>query len=208
VVRVAGFWRETISPLWTKSPRRVVSETKHALNSCQYPPTWNRIVGASFEYRVNGVETIWNRAHPLVAAVSTEAWQWSAQAFRSGQDPLELRDGSLKDRANAAAWILRMLCTEQDDVWNGLVERAPHCVQDLWNVLFPRARRGALPPGLALWVQKSHDSLLYRVMREGWSVLHADGSDDRAEIEKWMPDPGPDWTVQVDRKKTHPAGMK
>jgi hypothetical protein len=91
-------------------------------------------------------------------------------------------------------WLGRLLDMQnRADVWNGLIEREPAIVSDLWGMIFGRALsqhdsmlilRGSLP-----------HSFLSRVSLTGWETL----SD--KELLEQLPDPGPDWTLVIEHSE-------
>jgi hypothetical protein len=186
-------------PLWDK----LKSSSAHELKSCQFPPRWRNLCGVQFVDRdyLGAPTSMWNRAHPLCRATDSSALKWCANTFKSSLDPLPHKMSLLGDQGRCAGWVITCLSKAAADLWDGIKERDPSFLPELWSQLFRQGSRPIARPRFVLlhWFQGTNPRL--RVLSpEGWRVLKADKSQDRPEIESFLPDPGPDWRLELDIK--------
>jgi hypothetical protein len=140
--------------------------------------------------------TLWNPRHLLAKELqaNADAWNWAESVLQDSLDPLPLRTSLLANPGRAAAWIIRMIQSEATELWNGLNDRDPSFLDDVWRLLFPtrnRRQSGVAAPILT-WREESMRNCLNRLTPEGWSIIMR-----HEEIVALLPPPGDDWTLRV-----------
>ncbi|XXX74790.1 hypothetical protein WMF30_44775 [Sorangium sp. So ce134] len=187
---------------------RESSLQRRAVPTAAFPPAWKHLacIGHLETHALGRSRTeVWNDDHPLVLLVDRESLEWvhtvlgqpdSNRSRRVGvDDPRPYRDVLFQSRSRAAAWIIRCLEFNNDEVWNGLVEDDPGFLAEIWRLVFGDAARlscGAWQPVIRFGMFfRGDDGLgLVSITPEGWV------SDDKAKgLEGVLPEPGEDWTA-------------
>ena len=182
---------KTLIPIWEKNPYNNSTRKSSFLSSCLFPPVWKNLVGVSFCRMFDSSRVFWNKNNKFFQCVTKEAWEWAKQISNCERFYVEFRDKLLNDMPCASAWLLRMLQTKSADLWNGIIERDSDFAQELWNN-FRKRSRNTVPNALLLWEQDSYSSKLRIISPHGWKDF---SHHDSKEIDKWLPDPGYEWTV-------------
>jgi len=191
------YWFQ-VAALWTADSSKA-GATHVAGMTCLFPPKWSHICGVKFGYYSGLHEpcVVWNPKHPLLRLVDAAAWDWCREQFNSSLDPLPHKGGLLLHRGRAAAWILLCLRQEKYDLWEGLNDRDDNFLGDLWKLVFGikgRPGKRFFPP-LYEWVEESSDSQLRILSPNGWTTNKREPGRNLAEIEKYFPNPGPNWCL-------------
>ena len=197
IVRADIGYRITMGPLWERNLSHESSVTESIIQKTIFPPTWSQIVAVEFPFRSTA---IWNRDHYLVRLISEEAWRWARHSQKRHDDPLALRTELLKDRARAAAWIVRMLELGARELWLGLSDRDVEFLSAVWRVAFLSEKTTDGSTAVAMWVDDASDSRLRVVTPSAWDLYRVDRISGSEQTDRWMPDPGPDWTLLVERE--------
>jgi hypothetical protein len=186
-----------LSPVWTEK-LSAARPTHSAGLTCRFPPRWNHISGAQFESYANQYTpaTIWNPENIVVLAVTPEGWTWCTANFKESLDPLPVRGSLLIEKARAASWILMCLQAEQVDIWNGLSDRDSSFLPAVWSIVFGAEASSQTGPEVLQWVEASIDPRLRSLTPGGWGAYRL--RDKETKVEKYLPDPGADWTVTLD----------
>jgi hypothetical protein len=189
-------YRFSAIPFWTQKPKEKVT---HIVGlTCRFPPNWSTVIGIrvydySGEYRYT---YIWNSRHPILRAIDASGWEWVQNSFRDTLDPLPLKSDVLNNKSRAASWLVLCLEKQAKDLWNGLNDRDPLFLKELWMLLFKsRSRsdsRSTIP--VCHWVQDV--SILNVLTPEQWSSYSGNWTKFR---EQYMPDPGPEWRLEIIR---------
>jgi hypothetical protein len=144
---------------------------------------------------------VWNRVHRLFALSDREGVDWCHKYLANSLDPLASRDELLGDRGRAASWILLCLEHALNELWDGLKERDPQFLKEVWRTVFgPSADREQPWREVCQWVEDVPNSRLRVLTPEGWFVYR-----NSVEIEPRVPDSGKDWTlIQSGGEMLHP----
>ena len=121
---------------------------------------------------------LWNCAHPLILNLTSDSLEWVRSNLGKPEiDPLALRKSLTENPNRAAAWIFECLRLNHRQIWNGLIERAPDFLREVWAV--------ALSEGFTHLV--IHTSIGGAVIRpDSWEFS-----------EMVLPDPGEDWKIRA-----------
>jgi hypothetical protein len=126
----------------------------------------------------------------LARAVDREALQWCQATFASDLDPLPQRDTILSSRSRAAAWVVRLLSSGiAAETWAALKDNQPDLLNALWETIFGVATLRAHTNRL-VFVPRPYDILV--LSPSDVQFLSIPNSKQR---ERFLPNPGPDWTV-------------
>jgi hypothetical protein len=189
----------TMAPLWGSSRAQVVP--LHGAKSCRLPPNWRRLCGVLFGRgsALGARVAAWNVAHPLLRSIDLDGLAWCEQTFRSSLDPLPHKAGLLAATGRCAAWIMRCLDIGAADLWDGLRERDPSLLPEVLGRVLRGGPKTAHSPELVLlhWYEDTLDSLLRVLSPEGWRVYRVREEKDEPQIEHYLPDPGPDWRLEI-----------
>ena len=202
VDRVLGFteWgRIRAVPIWQKNPWSVVPSGQPASPSCRFPPAWKNIVGIAFDDIDSAPQVLWNPGNRIVRLALTQGPISRVDFEHDLTDAIELRERTLTDAAKAAAWVLGILALLDSESleWDGLTEREPEFVSALWALLFPGVKSETTMHAVALWREKTPWSVLHLMTPTGRRTFGVRKSEDMDEIGRWMPSPGPDWTLEA-----------
>lgn len=183
------YYRPMVVPLWTLKVSKGRRASAGVVRTSRLPPSWKSLCGVQFAHFAKMFEgaTVWNREHPLVRALTPEAWGWASGLRVEFVDPLAISAEILSDRGRAAAWMLRILGSGLRELWLGCGERSPSFVEGLWQLLFAKGARSAL----CLWLEAASDSRLRIVGPDRWETCK-----ERSDVERWMPDPGDEWRLE------------
>ncbi|HAJ26871.1 MAG TPA: hypothetical protein DCG53_06435 [Syntrophus sp. (in: bacteria)] len=195
-----------ISGLWTSSLPS--SDVMHVMGVTSiFPPNWQNLCAVKFKYfyQTNIDEVVWNPHHPIVRAVDESSWTWCLDKFKASCDPLPHREEILTNKGRVAAWFVLCLQKEEKYLWDGLKDRDPLFLPQVWQIIFdiPVENRLAMLPQIIEWVQDTSPRL--RVLTpEGWDVCL-----ENEQIKKYLPDPGLEWrVVDKDRKMQEASWAK
>jgi hypothetical protein len=158
----------------------------------KFPPEWRQLCGVMFpSYAgLNGAALVWNASHPIVRQASAPAWEWCAQTFMASADPAPYRDKLLSDTAAAASWLLPCISRDSRLLWNGLPERDPKFLPELFRLLY-RGKRTPADLHMLLWVQNPpFGSRLQVIDPQQWATV-----EDGAAIRNHLPKPSVAWTI-------------
>ncbi len=177
-------YRFTVAPLWT-GDSSIDGATHAAGMTCAFPPKWSHISGVQFDVYSGLHEpcVIWNPRHPLLRSIDAASWEWCREIFNSSLDPLPQKGALLMHSGRAATWILLCLRQEKSDLWDGLKDRDPSFLIDLWRVVFggkSGSGKHSFPP-LYEWVENPTSSRLRILSPAGWI---AKKDEPHGEIEK------------------------
>jgi hypothetical protein len=89
----------------------------------------------------------------------------------------------------AASWLLQCIAQDSQLLWNGLPERDPKFLPELFNLLF-RTRKVPASPRLLLWVADPKGEKLRIVDSHQWGVVE----DDKI-VRQHLPTPPAAWTI-------------
>ena len=208
ILRSLSFpWRMSVAMLWERNPLRAPLKQPPPFASCRFSPKWKHVTGMLFNHSMHKTKAIWNPAHTLVRLVTEQAISWVVESDAANRDPLDLGRELSNDVARIAAWILKMLESGEAAIWNGLNERNPRFLKDLWTVLYPNRQSSVAPTPLAFWVEETHRSRLRVVTPESWRTLTLENAEEREECDQLMPDPGPAWTLVSDDDRGEDLGV-
>src|SRR5208283_1226111 len=144
--------------------------------------------------------SVWNPVHPIVRLAEAAGWEWCLEKFESTLDPLSVRDTLLSKPSRAASWILLCLQRGQHDLWNGLLDRDPSFLKDLWNTVSSLSAR--INPGIAQgifqFVEEPSDSRLRRLSPTGWTAYRS--LSNAAELKEYLPQVTSDWQLEIQHK--------
>ena len=192
------YWLKVV-PLWDALRPHEVSA--QSANSCRFPPGWRRVCGVLFDedsalgFRM----AVWNLSHPLFRSVDSEGLRWCDETFGSPPDPLPHKTALLSQNGRCAGWVMKCFDTAADGLWNGLKERDPSFLTEIFSRIFGHTSEkvGSSKPELIQWVEQSPYSFLRVVSPDGWTVYSTKHKNDLAKIEHYLPDPGPNWRLEV-----------
>lgn len=188
-----------LTPIWTAPPKFPPSSHVGGMTS-QFPPNWATLCGVQFEsyFSFEDGTHIWNREHSLVFHLDSEGWDWCTKVFLSSLDPLSQRNELLSTRSRASAWVIFCLKAQANELWDGLRDRDPTFLQDLWEVLFPeREQIKAKEKVICQWVEPAGRGRLCILSPSGWLALKSGEEQDYLVIKKYIPNPGSEWKVIV-----------
>jgi hypothetical protein len=188
-----------MAPIWTTSPKFIPSSHAAGITS-EFPRKWPSLCGIKFAHYFGYSESIhiWNPEHPIVSHLDSEGWDWSAKTFAKSLDPVPLKNEVLLKRSRASAWVILCLRSESHELWDGLKDRDPTFLPDLWEVVFPdRRENSSKVKVICQWVEGVPESRLRILSPTGWLALRCHNENDYAVIMKYLPDPGLEWKVIV-----------
>jgi len=189
--------------LGLKRPLLVHESVQNAVTGCaslaleiaDFPPSWPALchlelwTGSVHPYKLS------NPRHPLVQAITPQELTWAIGAFQKSLNPLPHRNVLCGNRGAAASWLLLCLARHERTLWYGLVENQPDFVEDIWRLIFVEDS-SAVKDGIG-----SHRSVyphtLNIITPLGWELFFADNIEHRTMFDRYMPDPGPEWTLQI-----------
>lgn len=181
-------------------------------SSASFPPAWKALAGVNILTQWN--PTVWNRDHPLLRAIDSDAWEWARTNFLSSKtfteltrqerleatDPRHELEELLESDRRIAAWIVLCLEAGQGEAWNRLAKEAPAVLADAWSQV----------PGLeeeeAIFFYG--DATLSRaafhmVTKTSWTTF-ADELAREVALER-LPDPGEKWKVSFGPRAAEPG---
>lgn len=191
--RNGGMWSSPIAAVWDHAPFTKATATV-GLQS-KFPPNWSRLSGVRIKHYhgASSDATIWNMDNILVKALCFSDWDWVTKKIKENPDHVPIKDELLKDRSKAIAWVLWFLVdSDLSKVWEGISERDQDFLKRVWKMIFDDDQCHA-----TLWIDDTSDSRLRMLSPKGWEVAH-----ETKEINNFMPDPGPDWTLEVPQDET------
>lgn len=185
--RVAAFWE--CEPKQT--PAHPVGLT------CSFPPEWHNVVGAQVSYDIHSADTdLWNSHHPIVRAIDAAGWEWALQSFMETLDPLPLKGDLLKHKSRAAAWVIHCFQAGANDLWDGLKDRDPSFLNDLWVLLFSLRSETATKLPIPICRIRENGAELDVLSSDGWSSYGEGTFDDKKHIRQYLPDPSSHWYLR------------
>jgi hypothetical protein len=127
----AGGW--DLCAVW--SPERDQEASNPLGETAYFPPNVTELIVYS---DVNAWHTrrVWNREHPVVAAVTRDAAHWCDINLPSNLDPLSVAEALLLDRSRAAWWLSRVIVDVKSDLWEAIADRDPDFLASLWKLVF------------------------------------------------------------------------
>ena len=189
----------SIVPLWHAFAKQRVDA--HGLNGCNFPPRWKSLCGVRWEDKfLNTSPMVWNRDHPLFRSINSDGLEWCRRTFSASLDPLPQKKALLSEKARCAAWVLLCLVGAAADLWDGLTERDVTFLPALWGRLLEKRSKAARPSQsvICYWIQELARTRLVVISPEGWHEFRRDREKDVPHIEHHLPDPGPDWRLDVE----------
>jgi len=182
-------WGFGMAPIWLRHPRNGPSPP---LLDSKFPPEWNELCGAKFEWYAgyNQPALVWNRSHPVVKQVNFSAWEWCTETFQTSADPVPHRDKLLSNSALAASWALQCIGQDSKQLWNGLPDRDPKFLPELFSLLF-QIRKVPASPRLLLWDEEPALSSLRIVDSQQWIDVRAD-----EDVRQHLPAPSAKWRIE------------
>lgn len=191
-----------LAPLWASAPTET-SCARHPLQmKAVFPPPWLTLCGAFFEnYNVPGSRvTVLNKNHRAVEASSIGAWDRVAAKLRQSADPLDLKDEILSDPCLTAAWLLLVIASPLNSqptyIWRGLVERDPSFLWAVWHLLFGPGQSVGNATPICFWTELPGDSQKFLEVLTPQDRRRY-GYQESAEIREHLPDPGPEWRLEI-----------
>lgn len=186
-------------PLWTTSPK--FAPCSHAVGiTSNFPRKWTTLGAVKFtDYSDDTNEThILNPNNHIISLIDSEGLDWCAEKFAVSMDPLPLMKEVLSSSGRASAWVTRCLRDESQELWDGLNDRDPTFLRNLWDLVFPdRKGTGSRDKVICKWVEDLDDSRLCVLSPNGWLDLYCYDQGHHLEIIKHLPDPGLEWKVIV-----------
>jgi hypothetical protein len=176
-------------PIWLKQPRQNAS--LESLES-KFAPEWHELCGARFDwYGGHSLPAVvWNGSNRLVQQVTSASREWCEMTFQTLIDPIPHRVNLLSDPALAASWILRCISGDEGEIWNGLPERDPQLLPELFRIAFA-SRKSNNVQILLFWIgTPGNDSRLRVITPQRWTTAR-----DSAEIKKYLPIPASAWKI-------------
>lgn len=194
------YWRFDLVPLWMRKPTKEPQQHPAGLIS-SFPPNLRHICGVQVEYYSDayGGRVIWNRSHPLIRQIDASGWDWCSDNFGPSLDPLPVKGALLSHKGRAASWVIRCLLADKQELWNGLLERDPNFLTDLWNVLsLPSVQTSPGTAGSVFQlVQSMSDYRLRELSPKGWLPDRWPYAKDK--VNELLQKVGPGWTLEVRR---------
>lgn len=189
-----------VVPVWTRRPS-AKDRPSYAGPVSEFPPTWDFICGVRLThfYRTRHGATIWNPAHPLLRLGGETAWRWCRSTFSESLDPVPVRRGVLSSPARAACWILMCLLRNQRDLWEGLRDRDPGFLQEVWRLALPgsEASGGEEAPFPVLQLLQHHELKLRSITPAGWATGRVGLIPARSDLERRLAAVSDDWVLRV-----------
>ena len=127
-------------------------------------------------------------------SVNASGWEWCKEKFRKSLDPLPHKASLLADKGKVSSWVILCLKQEQFEIWDGLKDRDPTFLRDVWSILFPAQKEAQTSNAIYEWVEDPTDSRLRILTPESWSASRPHKSKDLHDI---LPIPSPEWCVTV-----------
>jgi hypothetical protein len=169
-------------PIWEDLSPAAEDAWRPADWGAEFPPDAERLLGIG-----SGSERVWNLAHPVVPLPDRPAWEWATSTFAESVDPIPHAEELLESPARVAAWILLAVHLDQDEIWNGLADRAPDLLTDAWRVL------GVLGEDEPLldWVAPGRNGTLRRITTQAWRFEQGEAAID--QLIELFDDPPDQW---------------
>ncbi len=197
ICRITNY-KFAVAPVWCGP---TFSRTTHAagIPTAAFPPSWANLCGVrlpQFGPAGHGLDHVWNSAHPLIRLADADAWQLGAERFAGVHNPEKSRAELLSRPALAASWLLHCLLGTRQRIF----QRVPELTKRVWELLGDTIPANEWTGEILQWVEDSGmNSQLRIVTAAGWEPFYWKMQKDRATIEARLPDPGPEWTVEVTR---------
>ncbi len=187
-----------LAPIWTGELTERSDEFAMGPSSL-FPPEWRHIAGAYFRmyYADDKSAFIWNQENPIFSSVTRISRKWCLQTFHDSFDPLPVKASLLGDRSLGASWLLMCLKADQRDLWEGIRDRDPLFLNELWAVLQPVGRNEKSPRAVYFWSETTPESTLSVLSPTGWTVM----SSRSPEVARLVPVPSREWRIEVSSKK-------
>lgn len=158
----------------------------------KFPDSWRDVAAVTVHaVKSSGVMEVWSDDHPVAMTVSTEAWQWCKQHVRPYGDPAGHHAHILKDPSYAASWLMYVSTHHAREMWNGLAEREPAFVRNVWSLAFGGDEHADRP----IIAMRIAGRLEVNVITPAkWEEIELPGGD-AARVLSLLPEPGHEWTV-------------
>lgn len=194
-----GYGFEPVA-FWAHKPK--AKKTAHLIGlTCRFPPKWSNVVCVSVsDYsREYSRTNIWNPSHAVLRAIDASGWEWTLNFFRHTLDPLPFKGDVLKHKSRAASWVIRCLEQRAKDLWDGLNDRDPLFLKELWMLIFKSSSRSdmkSMNPVCQFTQARGLDSSLNVLNPERWATWDERDKRFRKYREQYLPDPGPEWHLK------------
>lgn len=192
------YYSPKIVGLWTSASRLGTLPILPWLPT-QFPKNWENLCGFQLEHfnEKHKSRFVWNTQHPLIKSLTVEAWEWCDSILGPSYDPLPKKEEILSQKSRCASWVL--ICIEENfhELWNGLKERDPTFLKNIWCKFFPKpivSRNGYTETPLIFGNYPDYDFSLCILNPDQWKV-----SQERDDFNFYLPDPGPDWKLGIQR---------
>ena len=136
--------------LWT-GPNKDDSGVAPCGPTCPFPPQWPSLLGVDSDFVPRRQSIVWNRNHPITRRISKIAWSWAQDRLSTSADPLPLKNELLGDSDKAACWIVWCIKNQEATLWNGLNDRDPTLLSELWLNAFGAVRATQCANKLYVW---------------------------------------------------------
>lgn len=170
-------------PIW----ERLVPWKEFTFRNCtaQFPPTWQALVGV--RHRTPSIE-IFNASGPLLMAAGPEA---SGRFGRFGRKSDPLPDRHSMNDQQLAAWVLHCIELGNADLWNGLSERSPDFLPEVWERIDGLSELEAL----VFWSRNMESTWSLDVVTPTQWERHQHASVIDKEFQRLLGTPDPDWVL-------------
>jgi hypothetical protein len=192
-------YKFSVAPVWCGP---TVSRPRHTagIPTAAFPPNWASVCGVQLSppgtQQARPLAGVWNSEHPLIRLVDADSWQWATERFAGVHNPEKFRAELLARPALAASWLLYCLLGARQQIF----QRVPELAKGVWKLLGETIPPNEWTGEILHWVEDSGaDSRLRIVTASRWDPVYWRSEKDRATIEARLPDPGPEWTVEVPR---------
>jgi len=189
----AYLWQDRLKivPVWDDLDR--VSQPPHSPPGfkAEFPPGWTCLTGVS-SYSSARIDllNVWNQDHPLIRSCSPEAWEWIMGADLQTADPLDFRSELLEEPSRAAAWMIHSLMRSSHLVWEGLIDREPSFLRELWAAVNGLDEIEKI----SFWRSQSSESgELIVATPSTWSVHYR--REGYEKLREHLPLPGEEWQL-------------
>jgi hypothetical protein len=178
----------SLAAMWTGSRTQRPAASVGDFLIARFSPKWRRLVGATLECSSQSSVTYLNRDHPISPRVTPAALSWAADRL-GGHDPRDLWESFSLDPSKLAAWLLLSISGGKNELWEGLVDRSPDFLKDVWKTpLLAELQRPGLP--LYWWVGEVTRERLREISPQGWRTVV-----EPEEVANLLPTPGDEWIL-------------
>lgn len=182
-----------IVPVWDRLDR-ISPPNQHSPHGygVKFPEEWKSLTGALCGARSgSGAFLVWNDAHPLVRACTLESWQWAKETLSRTRDLLALRKEAEEQPARVAASLLFLLQKQDQPIWEGLIDRNPSFLSELWEKVDGLVELKEI----LFWRDSGAGGELIIASPSAWQVLN--GWAQGEAISQRLPWPGSEWRLEM-----------